>query len=96
MTILFPGKNSPHYETFIGHELTDGKPNIVHRFIRVKIGYPDIAAGFILSRNLVQTLTEKLEEEKKKKKFGNIFVKEFSMDPAFELSQAIRLKLKII
>jgi hypothetical protein len=92
----FPGYNSPHYEIFIGHELTDGKPNIVHRYIRMKVAYPDIAAGFILSRNLVRSLSEKLEEEQKKEKFGNIFVKEFTMDPVFELSQAIRLKLNTI
>ena len=62
----------------------------------MKVAYPDIAAGFILSRNLVRTLSEKLEEEQKKEKFGNIFVKEFTMDPVFELSQAIRLKLNTI
>ena len=62
----------------------------------MKVAYPDIAAGFILSRNLVRTLSEKLEEEQKKEQFGNIFVKEFTMDPVFELSQAIRLKLNKI
>ena len=55
---------SHHYETFIGHELTDAKPSIVHRFIIAKIKFPDIAAGFILSRNLVSAITEKLEEVK--------------------------------
>ena len=61
----------------------------MHRFAEAGLRYPDTGAGFVLSRNLVEALAERVERERTEKIFGNIFLKEYTMDAAYELTQAI-------
>jgi hypothetical protein len=68
ITILH-GPCSPHYETFIGHELTDGQATIVHRFLSAKLTYPDPAAGFVLSTALGSILQNFISAENVLDKF---------------------------
>ena len=69
--------------------MTDAGPSIVHRFVSSTVAYPDPAAGIILSRNLVQHLAERLELERAQTVFGNMFLKEYTMAAAYELTVAI-------
>jgi hypothetical protein len=70
--------------------MTDRIATVVHRFSKSKLAFPNISAGFLLSRNLVASLSERLKKVQRRKKFKEDFVYEFSMDAVYELSQAIK------
>jgi len=72
-------------DVFLGRALHDASSTIIHHFDRVDRGvsmaYPDVRAGFVLSRSLLNSLHQRLSTEK-------LFT-DFAIDPKHEFAKFI-------
>ena len=79
--------HSPDDDVFLGHALTDLDSSIIHHYDQPgEVKFPQTDAGFVLSRAVVERL--RLEFDKMKGQSPK-FPKDFSIDPAYELAEAL-------
>ena len=79
-------KYTKDYEIFVGKALTDKDSSIIHHFDSSGLAYPDFKAGFLLSKQLVESLSRHFEENPDQLKE---FPKDFSIDASYELAKGV-------
>merc|ERR1712013_506069 len=74
---------------FLGRALKDTESSIVHHFASPGVlDYPDLEAGFFLSRKLVLDLEADLEKiADGDKELKSLFPSDFNIDPAYEFAK---------
>jgi len=78
-------KYKSDYEIFVGHSLTDLESSVTHHYDPSgELAYPDFKAGFLLSKNLANSLAEKLESNPDSL---SGFPSDFSIDATYELAK---------
>ena len=82
-------KYTKDYEIFVGKALTDKDSSIIHHFDSSGLAYPDFKAGFLLSKQLVESLSRHFEENPDQLKE---FPKDFSIDASYELAKGVFLQ----